>query len=72
VKYKGKSIADVLAMRVDVAAQPFSTISKVSNRLKTIDEVDLGYIQMGQPAKQLSGGEARAASRSGTEPWLSA
>ncbi len=59
VKFKGKSIADVLAMRVDEAAELFSTIPKISNRLKTIDEVGLGYIQMGQPATQLSGGEAQ-------------
>ncbi len=59
VKYKGKSIADVLAMRVDEAAELFATIPKISNRLKTIDEVGLGYIQMGQPATQLSGGEAQ-------------
>ncbi len=59
VKYKGKSVADVLAMRVDEAAELFSTIPKIANRLKTIDEVGLGYIQMGQPATQLSGGEAQ-------------
>ncbi|HEY4441261.1 MAG TPA: excinuclease ABC subunit UvrA [Candidatus Elarobacter sp.] len=59
VKYKGKSVADVLAMRVDEAAELFSTIPKISNKLKTICEVGLGYIQMGQPATQLSGGEAQ-------------
>ena len=59
VKFKGKSIADVLAMRVDEAAQLFSTIPRIANRLRTIDEVGLGYIQMGQPATQLSGGEAQ-------------
>jgi excinuclease ABC subunit A len=59
IKYKGKSVADVLAMRVDEAAELFSTIPKIANRLKTIDEVGLGYIQMGQPATQLSGGEAQ-------------
>ena len=59
VKYKNKSIADVLAMRVDEAAELFSTIPKISNKLKTICEVGLGYIHMGQPATQLSGGEAQ-------------
>jgi excinuclease ABC subunit A len=59
VKYKGKSIADVLAMRVDEAAELFATIPRISNKLKTICEVGLGYIQMGQPATQLSGGEAQ-------------
>jgi excinuclease ABC subunit A len=59
VKFKQKSIADVLAMRVDEAAELFSTIPKISNKLKTICEVGLGYIHMGQPATQLSGGEAQ-------------
>jgi excinuclease ABC subunit A len=59
VKYKGKSIADVLAMRVDEAAELFSTIPRIANRLNTICQVGLGYIQMGQPATQLSGGEAQ-------------
>jgi len=59
VKYKGKSIADVLAMRVDEAADLFATIPRISNKLRTICEVGLGYIQMGQPATQLSGGEAQ-------------
>jgi excinuclease ABC subunit A len=59
VKYKNKSVADVLAMRVDEAAELFSTIPKISNKLKTICEVGLGYIHMGQPATQLSGGEAQ-------------
>jgi excinuclease ABC subunit A len=59
VKYKGKSIADVLAMRVDEAAVLFGTIPRIANKLKTICEVGLGYIQMGQPATQLSGGEAQ-------------
>ncbi|HEV3156659.1 MAG TPA: excinuclease ABC subunit UvrA [Candidatus Baltobacteraceae bacterium] len=59
VKYKGKSIADVLAMRVDEASEFFSAIPRVHSRLKTITDVGLGYIQMGQPATQLSGGEAQ-------------
>ncbi|MDQ6767898.1 MAG: excinuclease ABC subunit UvrA [Candidatus Eremiobacteraeota bacterium] len=59
VKYKGKSIADVLEMRVDEAAEFFSNIPRVYNKLQTICDVGLGYIQMGQPATTLSGGEAQ-------------
>ena len=59
MKYKGKSIADVLAMRVDEASELFASIPKINNKLKTICEVGLGYIHMGQPATQLSGGEAQ-------------
>ena len=59
VRYKGKTIADVLEMRVDEASELFSTIPRIHNRLKTICEVGLGYIKMGQPATTLSGGEAQ-------------
>jgi excinuclease ABC subunit A len=59
VKYKGKTIADVLEMRVDEANELFSTIPRIHNKLKTICEVGLGYIKMGQPATTLSGGEAQ-------------
>jgi excinuclease ABC subunit A len=59
IKYKGKSISDVLAMRVDEASEFFSAIPRIHNRLKTICDVGLGYIQMGQPATTLSGGEAQ-------------
>ena len=59
VKYKGKSIADVLEMRVDEAAELFGTIPRIKNKLQTICEVGLGYIKMGQPATTLSGGEAQ-------------
>ncbi len=59
VKFKGKSVADVLAMRVDEATELFGAIPRINNKLKTICEVGLGYIQMGQPATQLSGGEAQ-------------
>ncbi|TAM60511.1 excinuclease ABC subunit UvrA [bacterium] len=59
VKYKGASIADVLEMRVDEAQVLFSAIPKIANKLKTICDVGLGYIKMGQPATQLSGGEAQ-------------
>jgi excinuclease ABC subunit A len=59
VKYKGKTIADVLEMRVDEANELFAAIPRIHNRLKTICEVGLGYIKMGQPATTLSGGEAQ-------------
>jgi excinuclease ABC subunit A len=59
VKYKGKSISDVLEMRVDEASELFGAIPRIANKLKTIAEVGLGYIKMGQPATQLSGGEAQ-------------
>ena len=59
VKYKTKSISDILEMRVDEAAELFSAIPKIANKLKTIAEVGLGYIKMGQPATTLSGGEAQ-------------
>jgi excinuclease ABC subunit A len=59
VRYKGKTIADVLEMRVDEAAELFASIPRIHNKLKTICEVGLGYIKMGQPATTLSGGEAQ-------------
>ena len=59
VKYKGKTIADVLEMRVDEANEFFATIPRIHNKLKTICDVGLGYIKMGQPATTLSGGEAQ-------------
>ncbi len=59
VKYKEKSIADVLAMTVDDAAEFFSGHSTLRNKLKTLQEVGLGYIEIGQPAPTLSGGEAQ-------------
>lgn len=59
VKYKGKTIADVLEMRVDEAVEIFASIPRINNKLKTICEVGLGYIKMGQPATTLSGGEAQ-------------
>ncbi|MDQ6930809.1 MAG: hypothetical protein M3126_09120, partial [Candidatus Eremiobacteraeota bacterium] len=59
VKYKAKTISDVLEMRVDEASDFFSTIPRIHNKLKTICEVGLGYIKMGQPATTLSGGEAQ-------------
>jgi excinuclease ABC subunit A len=59
VKYKGKTISDVLEMRVDEASEFFSAIPRIHNKLRTICDVGLGYIKMGQPATTLSGGEAQ-------------
>ena len=59
VKYKGKTIADVLEMRVDEANEFFGAIPRIHNKLNTICDVGLGYIKMGQPATTLSGGEAQ-------------
>ncbi|PAF47430.1 excinuclease ABC subunit A [Helicobacter sp. 12S02232-10] len=59
IKYKGKSIADVLNMSVDDACEFFAKIPKIFSRLKTLQDVGLGYITLGQNAVTLSGGEAQ-------------
>lgn len=59
VKYKGKNIADVLAMTVEYAVVFFENIPKIHRKLQTIVDVGLGYVQLGQPATTLSGGEAQ-------------
>ncbi|MDN5362655.1 MAG: excinuclease subunit [Moorella sp. (in: firmicutes)] len=59
IKYKGKSIADVLALTVDEAAEFFAAIPRLHRRLSTLQDVGLGYITLGQPATTLSGGEAQ-------------
>src|SRR5579885_1531845 len=59
VKFKGKSIADVLDMTVEEALQFFSNIPKAQTKLETLMEVGLDYIKLGQPATTLSGGEAQ-------------
>ncbi len=59
VKYKGKTIAEVLDMIVDEAAEFFKNVPKIYRKLKTIQDVGLGYIRLGQPATTLSGGEAQ-------------
>ncbi len=59
VKYKGKTIADVLDMTVEDALEFFDNIPKIKNKLQTINDVGLGYIQLGQSATTLSGGEAQ-------------
>jgi len=59
VHYKGKSIYDVLEMTVDEGVEFFEHIPKIFRKLKTLQEVGLGYIKIGQPATTLSGGEAQ-------------
>ena len=59
IKYKGKTIADVLEMTIDEAVEFFKNIPSVLPKLKTIQEVGLGYIKLGQPATTFSGGEAQ-------------
>jgi excinuclease ABC subunit A len=59
VLFKGRSIADVLEMTVADASDFFSAIPKLHRKLKTLEEVGLGYIHLGQPATTLSGGEAQ-------------
>ena len=59
VYYKGKNIADVLDMTVNQAVEFFENIPKIHRKLKTLQDVGLGYIRLGQPATTLSGGEAQ-------------
>lgn len=59
VHYKGKSIYDVLEMTVDEGVEFFEHLPKIARKLKTLQDVGLGYIKIGQPATTLSGGEAQ-------------
>ncbi|MFD0797347.1 excinuclease ABC subunit UvrA [Maribacter chungangensis] len=59
IRYKGKSIADVLEMTIDEAVAFFELIPKIHRKLKTIQDVGLGYISLGQQSTTLSGGEAQ-------------
>ncbi|MFZ9669621.1 MAG: excinuclease ABC subunit UvrA, partial [Solirubrobacterales bacterium] len=59
VRFKGKSISDVLDMSVEEACEFFEPIPKIARRLRTLDDVGLGYVRLGQPATTLSGGEAQ-------------
>ncbi len=59
IKYKGKSIHDVLEMTVEEGVEFFKNIPKISRKLNTLAEVGLGYVKIGQPATTLSGGEAQ-------------
>lgn len=59
VRFKGHSIADVLAMSVDAALEVFNKVPRIAEKLRTLADVGLGYIKLGQPATTLSGGEAQ-------------
>ena len=59
IKYKGKSIADVLDMTVEEALEFFQNIPKIKKKLETLNDVGLGYIKLGQSSTTLSGGEAQ-------------
>ncbi|MBR6266812.1 MAG: excinuclease ABC subunit UvrA, partial [Selenomonadaceae bacterium] len=59
VKYKGKTIADVLDMTIDEAVELFKNVPRIARKLQVIQDVGLGYIKLGQPATTLSGGEAQ-------------
>lgn len=59
IKYKGKDISQVLDMTIDEAVEFFANIPAIAPKLKTIQEVGLGYIKLGQPATTFSGGEAQ-------------
>ena len=59
VKFKGKTISDVLEMTVDEAVEFFDALPLIAGKLKTLQEVGLGYIKLGQPATTFSGGEAQ-------------
>ena len=59
VKYKGKSIYDVLDMTVEEALEFFSPLPRLANKLQTMHDVGLGYVKLGQPSDTLSGGEAQ-------------
>ena len=59
VKYKGKSISDVLEMTVDEACEFFKPIASIYNKIKTLQDVGLGYVKLGQSSTTLSGGEAQ-------------
>ena len=59
IRFKGKTISDVLEMSVEEALEFFKNIPKIKRRLQTLHDVGLDYIRLGQPATQLSGGEAQ-------------
>jgi excinuclease ABC subunit A len=59
IHYKGKSIAEVLDMTVEEATEFFANVPSIYNKMKTLNDVGLGYMRLGQPATTLSGGEAQ-------------
>jgi excinuclease ABC subunit A len=59
VRFKGKSIADVLDMTINMAVEFFENIPNIYRKVKTLQEIGLGYIKLGQPSTTLSGGESQ-------------
>ena len=59
IHYKGKNIADVLDMTIEEAMDFFANVPSIYNKMKTLNDVGLGYMRLGQPATTLSGGEAQ-------------
>jgi excinuclease ABC subunit A len=59
VHYGGRTIADVLALTVSEAVEAFANVPRLARKLQTLEDVGLGYLQLGQPASTLSGGEAQ-------------
>ena len=59
IKYRGKTISDILHMTVEEALEFFANVSVIEKKLRTLNDVGLGYIHLGQPATTLSGGEAQ-------------
>ncbi len=59
VHYKGKTIAEVLDMPIEEAAEFFAAVPAIARHMTTLEEVGLGYVRLGQPATTLSGGEAQ-------------
>lgn len=59
VKYKGKNISEILDMTIDEALEYFENIPKIYNKIRTLQDVGLGYVKLGQPSPELSGGEAQ-------------
>ena len=59
VRFKGKSIADILDMTINQAVEFFENVPEILRKIKTIQDVGLGYIKLGQPSTTLSGGESQ-------------
>ncbi len=59
VKYKGKSIYDILDMRVEEAVEFFKNVPSIRRKIETLNDVGMGYVKLGQPSTELSGGEAQ-------------